>query len=75
MEGEEKPFEFYASVDGTNYEKVALTVSRFPTELNFYGYKLPVMYQVAIDKGNHQFLKIVFGGDAQVSRVELRYGN
>jgi hypothetical protein len=74
MEGAEKEFEFYVSVDGLSYEKVAAKVNRFPTELNFYGYKLPIMYEIKNAAAQNRFLKIMFTGDAQLSRVELRYG-
>ena len=75
MEGDEKEFEFYVSPDGKNFQKITSVVSRFPTEVNFYGYKLPVMYQLGSNAAKNKFLKIVFTGDAQLSRVELRYGN
>jgi len=75
MEGDEKEFEFYVSPDGKNFQKITPAVSRFPTEVNFDGYKLPVMYQLGSIAAKSNFLKIVFTGDAQLSRVELRYGN
>ena len=36
-----------SSEDGKNFQRVIPTISRFPTEVNFYGYKLPVMYELA----------------------------
>jgi mannan endo-1,4-beta-mannosidase len=74
MESEQKDFEFYVSGDGKTFEKMTPTVSRFGSEGNLYGYKLPVKYEVQSVSGNKQYLKIVFTGDAQISRVELRYG-
>ena len=75
MEGAEENFEFYVSPNGENFSKVIPKVTRFPTEVNPYGYKLPIQYDVDLaGRGNH-FLKIVFVGNAQISRVELRYGN
>jgi mannan endo-1,4-beta-mannosidase len=74
MEDSEKEFEFSVSEDGSSYSKVAVKVSRFPTEVNPYGYKLPVEYElVGLPPGKH-FLKIAFTGDAQISRVELQHG-
>jgi hypothetical protein len=74
MEGAEKDFEFYLSQDGSSFNKVDFKASRFPVAVNPYGYKLPVQYELAgLAPGNH-FLKIVFRGEAQVSRVELRQG-
>ncbi len=70
MEGGEKGFEFYLSSDGKTFEKVNPTISRFLSEGNLYGYKLPIKYELADMKGS--YLKIVFTGDAQISRVELK---
>ncbi|MCM3870702.1 MAG: fibronectin type III domain-containing protein, partial [Pyrinomonadaceae bacterium] len=82
MEGSEKNFEFSVSQDGNTFAKVEPKVTRFPTEVNPYGYKLPIQYdlpnlsgirETRSAPGNH-FLKIVFTGDAQISRVEIRFG-
>lgn len=76
MEDEDAPkdFEFHVSADGVSFVRVEPSVTRFPTEVNPYGYKLPMQYELAgISSGNH-FLKIVFKGAAQISRVELRHG-
>jgi mannan endo-1,4-beta-mannosidase len=63
--------EFYVSSDGKTFTKVAAKVNSFPTANNLYGYKLPVKYEVGLS-GN--YLKVVFAGDVQVSRVEIKYG-
>jgi hypothetical protein len=63
--------EFYVSDDGKTFKKVNAKVSSFPTAINLYGYKLPVRYEIA-SSGN--YLKIVFVGEMQISRVEIRYG-
>jgi len=73
MEGPEKEFEFYASYDGKTFQKVTPRLSRYVSEANLYGYKLPVKYELQLP-ANSDYLKIVFTGDAQISRVELRYG-
>lgn len=74
MEGSEKTLEFSVSQDGSSFSKVEPKVSRFPTEVNPYGYKLPIQYELAgLAPGKH-FLKIVLTGDAQISRVELQHG-
>jgi mannan endo-1,4-beta-mannosidase len=73
MEGSEKNIEFYVSQDGSSFSRLEPKVSRFPTEVNPYGYKLPIQYELArLSPGKH-FLKIVFSGDAQISRVELQH--
>ncbi len=74
MEGAEQDFEFYLSEDGLSFVKMAPTVSRYPTEINPYGYKLPVQYDLTGVPPARHFLKIVFRTDAQISRVELRHG-
>ncbi|HEY6806480.1 MAG TPA: cellulase family glycosylhydrolase [Pyrinomonadaceae bacterium] len=71
MEATQVDPEFYVSSDGKTFAKVAARVSSFPTAINLYGYKLPVKYEVALS-GN--YLKVVFTGDIQVSRVEIKYG-
>ncbi|MEZ5426973.1 MAG: cellulase family glycosylhydrolase [Pyrinomonadaceae bacterium] len=74
MEGEEVDFEFYLSADGRNFVRTGAKSSRYPTEVNPYGYKLPVKYELTDDSGKMRFLKIVFKTDAQISRVEIRHG-
>ena len=75
MESNRADLEFYLSDDGKTFSKVNAKASSFPTEVNLYGYKLPIKYEVESLPANSHFLKIVFTGDAQISRVELRYGN
>jgi len=74
MESTRADLEFYVSNDGETFTKVNAKASSFPTEVNLYGYKLPIKYEVESLPANSHFLKIVFTGDAQISRVELRYG-
>jgi mannan endo-1,4-beta-mannosidase len=74
MEGSERNFEFYASQDGSSFTKLQPKVSRFPTEVNPYGYKLPIQYELQGLPPGKYFLKMVFSGDAQISRVELQHG-
>jgi hypothetical protein len=71
MERSEDDFEFYVSPDGKDFMKVEPKVSRFPTEVNPYGYKLPVKYELTTLPGGSFFLKIAFSTDAQISRVVL----
>ena len=74
MEGQEKDFEFYASVDGDRFVRLDPQVRRFPTAINPYGYKLPVRYDLASPPSDYRFLKIVFRTNAQISRIEVREG-
>ena len=73
MEGAEKEFEFYASKDGKTFQKITPKVNRYGSEANLYGYKLPVKYELERPADSY-YLKIAFTVDAQISRVELRYG-
>jgi hypothetical protein len=72
MEGQEREFEFYASNDGKTFQKMTPKVTRYGSEANLYGYKLPLKYELAFPPESF-YLKVVFTGDAQISRVELRY--
>jgi hypothetical protein len=74
MESVEKDFEFYLSQDGNKFVKAETKISRFPTAVNLYGYKLPVQYELVSASPGNRFLKIVFKTEAQISRIELRYG-
>lgn len=70
-----RDLELSVSTDGAVYTRVEPKVRRFPTEVNPYGYKLPVRYDVTGDFGQARFLKIAFRSDAQLSRVEVRSGS
>ena len=74
MEGEEADFEFFVSADGKKFLPVRPAISRFPTEVNPYGYKLPVKYKISDVPGRNIFLKIIYQTDAQLSRVAIKYG-
>ena len=74
MENAATDFEFYVSADNQTFVKIEPKVSRFPTEVNPYGYKLPISYEIADAAGKNRFLKIVYKTDAQISRVEIKHG-
>jgi len=71
MEEAAKDFDFFVSADGSSFVKVDAKVDRFPTEVNPYGYKLPIQYEISNASAGNRFLKIVFETNAQISRVEL----
>ena len=71
IEAQQKDLEFYVSSDNQSYVKVELKVTRFGSDMNFYGYKLPVKYEIESVPARSQFVKIVFMGEGQMSRVEL----
>lgn len=74
MEGAQQDLEFFVSADDHAYSKLVARVSPFPTAVNPYGYKLPIKYELESIPPEARFLKIVFRGPAQISRVELRSG-
>jgi mannan endo-1,4-beta-mannosidase len=74
MEDGEKEFEFYVSSDNKTFDRVTPKVTRYPNEGNLYGYKLPIKFELTELSGRNNIVKIVFTGDAQISRVEVRYG-
>ena len=73
MEGTEKGFQFYASNDGKAFQQITPKVSRYGSEANLYGYKLAVKYELEFPADSY-YLKMAFTGDAQIGRLELRYG-
>lgn len=68
-------FGFYVSSDGKNFVQVK-KVSRqdYFTGKGLYGYHIPVLYEADGFGENAKFLKIEYTGEAQVARVEIRYG-
>jgi len=73
METLQNDFEFYVSRDGDEFCQSRTQSERFPTEVNPYGYKLPVKYELTAIPASTFFLKIVFRTDAQISRVVLHH--
>jgi len=72
-ENDQKILEFYISTDNKTYSPLVPFVSKYPTGINLYGYKLPVEFRVEAEKLNARYLKIVFADDLQISRVDLRF--
>ena len=68
-----RDLEFYLSPDGVTYTRAEVRATRFPTEVNPYGYKLPVRYELTSAAPASRFLKIVFRAEAQIGRVEIRH--
>lgn len=71
--GDARDLEFHLSPDGVTYTKAEVRATRFPTEVNPYGYKLPVRYELTSAAPASRFLKIVFRAEAQIGRVEIRH--
>lgn len=72
MEAEQKDFEFYVSSDNKKFTRAIPKITSFESAGSFYGYKLPLKYELTeLPKG--RYVKIVFTGEAQIGRVELRY--
>ena len=74
MDDEQNNFEFHVSNDNKTFVKLEPKISRFENEANLYGYKLPVKYEISRPLEQSYFVKVVFTGNAQISRVEVSYG-
>ena len=76
VEGEKiSDFKFYTSIDGNSFESVKFSRKDFFTGKGDYNYYPPVLYHgEALGRSRAKFLKIEFTTEAQISRVEIRYG-
>ncbi len=66
-------FRFQVSSDGQTWQTVDAERKDFFSGEGQYGYFKPVRYQA--DTGQGRFIKIEFTGEAQISRIEIAYGN
>jgi hypothetical protein len=67
-------FNFYESADGKNFEPVKLSRHDYFTGKGDYNYCLPVLYTGTGIGDDTRYLKIEYTGEAQISRVEIKYG-
>ncbi len=68
-------FQFSTSADGETYTRAPSESHPVPSGAGDYGYWAPVMFQSRAFSGDARFLKIEFAGEAQIGRVEIRYGD
>jgi hypothetical protein len=67
-------FNFYESADGQIFKPVKSSRHDYFTGKGDYSYYLPVLYTGTGGSDNAQYLKIEYNTEAQVSRVEIKYG-
>jgi mannan endo-1,4-beta-mannosidase len=67
-------FNFYVSADGKNFKPVKFARRDYFTGKGDYSYCLPVLYTSAEIGDDAQYFKIEYMGEAQISRVEIKYG-
>jgi mannan endo-1,4-beta-mannosidase len=67
-------FKFYISEDGENFEQIEYIREDYFAGKGEYDYHKPVLYKGLCSGENAMFLKIEFTGEAQISRVEIKYG-
>jgi hypothetical protein len=67
-------FNFYVSADGQNSKPVKFSRHDYFTGKGDYNYCLPVLYTGTGIGDDTQYLKIEYTGEAQISRVEVKYG-
>jgi len=67
-------FNFYESADGQNFKLIKFARHDYFTGKGDYNYCLPVLYTGTEIGSDAQYLKIEYTGEAQISRVEIKYG-
>jgi mannan endo-1,4-beta-mannosidase len=67
-------FDFSVSADGQNFKPVKFSRHDYFTGKGDYNYCLPVLYSGSEIGDDTQYLKIEYTGEAQISRVEIKYG-
>jgi hypothetical protein len=72
--GNVSDFNFYVSADGQEFKPVKFLRHDYFTGKGDYNYYLPVLYTSAGIADEAGFLKIEYAGEAQISRVEIKYG-
>jgi len=68
-------FKLYTSADGKNFEPAKFSRRDYFTGKGDYNYYPPVLYEATVPEENAEFLKIEFTAEAQVARVEIKYGS
>ena len=69
-----RPFYCGQSSDGGSYAEVRAQRHDYFSGEGEYGYFKPVLFEAKLDAPGHRFILIRFGGEAQISRVEITYG-
>lgn len=64
-------FRFMVSADGKDYQPIASTKQVYVQRDGDYGYWKPALFECKPAAGSAKFLKIEFGGEAQIGRIEI----
>lgn len=64
---------FYASDSLRNFRKIPAKLETYPPYFNFYRFYTPALYTCAEFPAHSRYLKIVFDGGSELSRVEIIY--
>jgi hypothetical protein len=72
--GEVADFRFWTSADGKAFEPVSSTRQVFSGGANDYGYWKAASFECKPKPGSDRTLKIEFAAQAEISRIEIRYG-
>ena len=67
-------FKFYVSTDGRDFKQIQFERQDYFVGKGEYDYHKPVLYHGADSGENAKYLKIEYTSDAQISRVEIKYG-
>lgn len=67
-------FLVYGSADGKNWQPLVTKAEKPVTDAGAYNYTQPVLFSSANITGDYTFLKIVFPIEAELSRLEIDYG-
>jgi len=67
-------FSFSYSADGKNFKPVEFSRHDYFTGKGDYSYYSPVLYTGTVAGNDTQYLKIGYNTEAQISRVEIKYG-
>jgi hypothetical protein len=70
---ENSELKFLISMDDINYQSLKLNKDVYEYSKNDYGFFTPVRFSAQIDGDGFKFLKILFNGHEQISRVEIVY--
>ncbi|HKX28395.1 MAG TPA: hypothetical protein VJ302_11905 [Blastocatellia bacterium] len=73
FEHEVRDFEFLASSDGVTFTKIEAARRDYFKGSGDYGYWKPVTYEIENAPRGAYFLKLVFGTDAQIGRIEIEH--
>lgn len=72
---QKKVMEFYLSRDGQNYQAVEAKTQNYSFGKGDYNYQNPILYTITNKTGHNKYLKIRFCKAAQISKIEIKYGN